>query len=59
MKNNKSGDRAKWEVKWLREGQKMMESLTTIFNRVEEEKQMSLQWRKTVIKSLHKGAGSK
>ena len=37
----------------------MIESLTTIFNRVEEEEQIPLQWRETTIKSLYKGGGSK
>ena len=37
----------------------MIESPTTIFNRVEEEGQILLQWRETSIKSLYKGGGSK
>ena len=37
----------------------MIERLTTIFNRVEEEGQIPLQWRETSIKSLYKGDGSK
>ena len=37
----------------------MIESLTAIFNRVEEEGQIPLQWRETSIKSLYKGGGSK
>ena len=37
MKNNKSGDRSRWKVEWLKEGgDEMIESLTTIFNRVEK-----------------------
>ena len=60
MKNNKSGDRSRWKVEWLKEGgDEMIESLTTIFNRVEEETQISLQWRETAIKSLYKGGESK
>ena len=38
---------------------KMIESLTTIFNRVEEERQIPLQWRETSMKSLYKEGGSK
>ena len=37
----------------------MIEILTTIFNRVEEERQIPLQWRETSIKSLYKGVQSK
>ena len=60
MKNNKSEDRSRWESEWLKEGEDdMIESLTTIFNRVEEEGQIPLQWRETSIKSLYKGGGSK
>ena len=32
----------------------MIESLTIIFNRVGEERQIPLQWRETAIKSLYK-----
>ena len=60
MKNKKSGDRSRWKAEWLKEGgDEMIESLTTIFNRVEEEGQIALQWRETSIKSLYKGGGSK
>ena len=40
-------------------GEEMIESLTKVFNRVEEEEQILLQWRETSIKTLHKGGGSK
>ena len=48
-------------------GEEMIESLTKVFNRVEEEEQILLQWRetsiktlyKTSIKTLYKGGGSK
>ena len=60
MKNNKSEDRSRWESEWLKEGEDdMIESLTTIFNRVEEEGQIPLQWRETSIKSLYKRGRSK
>ena len=60
MKSNKSGERSRWKAEWLKEGgDEMIESLTTIFNRVEEEGQIALQWRETSIKSLYKGGGSK
>ena len=60
MKNKKSGDRSRWKAEWLKEGgDEMIESLTTVFNRVEEEGQIPLQWRDTSIKSQYKGGGSK
>ena len=37
----------------------MIESLTTVFSRVEEERQIPLQWREASIKSLYKADGSK
>ena len=37
----------------------MIESLTAIFNRVEEEGQILLQSRETTTKSLYKGGRSK
>ena len=36
-------------------GEEMIESLTKVFNRVEEEEQILLQWRETSIKTLYKG----
>ena len=43
MKNNKSGDRSRWKAEWLKEGEdEMIEGLTTIFNRAEEEGQIQL-----------------
>ena len=59
MKNNKSGDRSRWKAESLKEGVEMIESLTTVFNRVEEEGHIPLQLRETSIKSLYKGGGSK
>ena len=59
IKNNKSGDRSRWKAEWLKErGDEMIESLTAIFSRVEEEGQILLQWRETSIKPLYKGSGS-
>ena len=38
MKNNKSEDRSTWKAESLKQGGgEMIESLTTIFNRVEED----------------------
>ena len=59
MKNSKSGKRSRLKAEWLKEGNDMIESPTTIFNRVEEERQIPLQWRGSAIRSLCKGDGSK
>ena len=48
---NKSGDRSRWKAERLKEGDEMIESLTTILNRVEEEGNIPLQWRETSVKS--------
>ena len=43
-KKNKSGDRSRWKADWLKEGgDEIIESLTTILNRVEEEGLIPLQ----------------
>ena len=42
-----------------KKGDKMIESLTTIFNRVEEERRIPLPWRETSMKSLYKEGESK
>ena len=59
IKNKKSGDRSRWKAGWLKEEDELIGSLTTIFNRVEEERQIPLPWREKSIKSLYKGGGSK
>ena len=59
LKNSKSGDRSRLKAEWLKEGDDMIESPTAIFNSVEEERQIPLQWRETAVKSLYKGGGSK
>ena len=45
MKNIKSGEKSRWKAEWLKERGEIIESLTTIFNRVKEERQIPLQWR--------------
>ena len=55
MKNNTSENRERWKAEWLKwGGDDMIESLTIIFNRVGEERQIPLQWREAAIKSLYK-----
>ena len=45
MKNIKSGEKSRWKAELLKERGEIIESLTTIFNRVKEERQIPLQWR--------------
>ena len=54
MKNIKSGEKSRWKAEWLKERGEIIESLTTIFNRVKEERQIPLQWRERSTKSLYK-----
>ena len=60
MNNNESGDRSRWKAEWLKErGDEMIESLIKMLNTVEEEKQMPLHYRETLMESLQKGDGPK
>ena len=52
MNKNTSGDRSRWKAEWIKEGDEMIESLATIFNNIEEERQIPLHWRETAIKPL-------
>ena len=38
-----------------RGGNEMVQSLEILFNRVEEENKIPIQWRETKIQSVHKG----
>ena len=45
-----------WKAEWIKEGgEKMVQSLVTLFNRVEEKNKIMIQWRETKIKSFYKG----
>ena len=47
IKNKKSRDGSRWKAKWLKEGgDEIIESLTTIFNRVAEEGQYHYNGRR-------------
>ena len=40
---------------WIKEtGSEMVQSLATLFNRVEGENKISMQWKETKIKSVYK-----
>ena len=56
MKNKKAGDKNNWKTQWIKEGgNEMVQSLATLFNRVEEENKILIQWKETKIKSVYKG----
>ena len=56
MKNKKAGDKNNWKAEWIKEGgEKMVQSLVTLFNRVEEKNKIMIQWRETKIKSFYNG----
>ena len=38
-----------------RNGDEMARCLATLFNRVDDEKQLPIQWKETKIKSVYKG----
>ena len=54
MKNIKSREKSRWKAEWLKERGEIIESVTTIFNTVKEERQIPLQWRERSTKSLYK-----
>ena len=44
MKLKKAGDKNKWKTDWIKkEGSEMVQSLATLFNRVEEENKIPIQ----------------
>ena len=53
MKNKKTGDKNNRKAEWIKGG-KMVQSVATLFNRVEENK-IPIQWRETKINSVCKG----
>ena len=55
LKKNKARDRLGWKNEWIKEGGKeMIRSLTTIYNRIEEENMIPEQWNYTTVKSVNK-----
>ena len=54
-KSNRAPDRSKWKAEWIKKGGEEMEkSLSKLFNRIEEERQVPRQWDQILIRSLHK-----
>ena len=54
-KSNRAPDRSKWKAEWIKKGGKEMEkSLSKLFNRIEEERQVPRQWDQILIRSLYK-----
>ena len=49
MKDTKTGDKNNWKAERIKEGGKMVQSLATLFDRVEEENKMSIKWWETKL----------
>ena len=59
MRNKKAGDKNNQKTEWIKEGgSEMVQNLATLFNRVEEENKIPIQWRETKIKSVYKGGNT-
>ena len=59
LKNKRASDRLGWRAEWLKEGgEEIVKSLTILFNWIEREQKIIMQWRQTTIKSIYK-AGNK
>ena len=57
MRNKRAPDRRGWRAEWLRNGGEEIEnSLVKLFNRMERENTISLQWDQILIRSIHKKA---
>ena len=56
MENKKVGDKNNWKAEWIKEGgSKMVQSLAILFNRVEVENKIPIQWRESKTKPVYKG----
>ena len=56
MENKKAGNKNNSKTEWIKEGgSEMVQSLVILFNRVEEENKLPIQWKETKIKSVYKG----
>ena len=56
MENKKAGNKNNSKTECIKEGgSEMVQSLAILFNRVEEENKLPIQWRETKIKSVYKG----
>ena len=59
MKNAKKGDKNNLKAEWINEGgEEMVQCLANLFNRVEEENEIPIQWSETKIETVYK-AGKK
>ena len=60
MKNKKAGDKNNGKAEWIKEsGDGMVHSLATLFNRVEDESKIQIQWGVKKIKSAYKEGNKK
>ena len=55
MRNKRAPDRRDWRAEWLTNGGEEIEnSLVKLFNRMERENTIPLQWNQILIRSIHK-----
>ena len=55
MRNKRAPDRRGWRAEWLKNGGEEIEnSLVKLFNRMERENTIPLQWNQILIRSIHK-----
>ena len=60
MKNEKSGDKKNQKTEQIKEGgSEMVQSLVTLFDRVEEKNKTPIQQRETKVKSVYKAGNKK
>ena len=56
MENKNPWDKNNSKTEYIKEGgSEMVQSLPILFNRVEEENKLPIQWRETKTKSVYKG----
>ena len=55
MRNKRAPDRRGWRAEWLKNGgEEIEDSLVKLFNRMERENTIPLQWNEILIRSIHK-----
>ena len=59
IKPNKAADSRGWKGEWLKlGGDVMVESLTAMFKKIDEEKEVPIEWEEVIIQSIQKKQGT-
>ena len=59
IKPNKAADSRGWKGEWLKlGGEVMVESLTAMFKKIDEEKEVPMEWEEVIIQSIQKKQGT-